>query len=170
MTSISKSSRFCVVGRREARRQRRGGEALLQAGLGLGAQLGRLEGELLLLARPGAAATKRGRIGLRPLGRKAQRLAISMVLASASGRSANSSAICSARLEEVLARQPAPLVLGDVGALRDAQQRVVRLVVVGGGEIDLVGGDDRQRARVGEVEQRGSASISCLRPWRWIST
>ena len=29
----------------------------------------------------------------------------------------------------------------------------MRLVVVGGGEIDLVGGDDRQRARVGEIEQ-----------------
>ena len=29
----------------------------------------------------------------------------------------------------------------------------MRLVVVGRGEIDLVGGDDRQRARVGEIEQ-----------------
>ena len=57
-------------------------------------------------------------------------------------------------LEEMLPRQPAALVLGDVGALSDAQQRVVRLVVVGGGEIDLVGGDDRQRAGVGKVEQR----------------
>ena len=46
-----------------------------------------------------ATATKRGRIGLRPLGRKAQRLAISMVLSSASGRSANSSAISSALLK-----------------------------------------------------------------------
>ena len=58
-------------------------------------------------------------------------------------------------LEEVLARQAAALVLRDVGALGDAQQRVVRLVVVGRGEIDLVGGDDRQPSSIGEVEQRG---------------
>ena len=55
----------------------------------------------------------------------------------------------------MLPRQAAALVLGDVGPLRDAQQRIVRLVIVGGGEIDLVGGDDRQGAGISDVEQGG---------------
>ena len=53
----------------------------------------------------------------------------------------------------MLARQASPVVLRDVAAAGDAQQRVVRLVVVGRGEVDLVGGHDRQRAGVGELEQ-----------------
>ena len=48
-------------------------------------------------------------------------------------------------LEVVLARDAAAVVLDDVAALGDAQQRVVRLVVVGRGEVGLVGGDERKR-------------------------
>ena len=144
-----------VVLAREARRRRRRGEPLRRGPASAWrAQLGRFERcDSSVAASRRRPATKRGRIGLRPCGRKAQRLAISMVLSSASGRSANSSAICVGGLEVVLARQAAAVVLDDVAALGDAQQRVVRLVVVGRGEIDFVGGDDRQLARVGELEQ-----------------
>ena len=54
----------------------------------------------------------------------------------------------------MLARQAPPLVLRDVGPIGDAQQRIVCLVVVGLGEVDLVGRNDRQRAAVGKLEQR----------------
>ena len=60
---------------------------------------------------------------------KAQRRAISTVFSIASGRSAKSATISSWRLEAVLGRQPPPrLLLVDIGALGDADHRVVRLV------------------------------------------
>ncbi len=59
-----------------------------------------------------------------------------------------------AGLEAVLGRELAALGLGDQLALGDADQRVVRLVVGGGGEERLVGRDQRQAVAVGEIDQR----------------
>ena len=49
-----------------------------------------------------------------------------------------------ARLEAMVGRELAAVGLGDQPAAGDAEQRVMRLVVVGAGEIRLVGRDQRQ--------------------------
>jgi len=54
----------------------------------------------------------------------------------------------------MLRRQAAAVGGADQRAFGDAQQRVLRLVVGGGGEIGLVGGDQRQALRIGEPDQR----------------
>ena len=89
-------------------------------------------------------------------GRKAQRRAISTVFATASGRSAKSATISSWRLEAVLGRQPPPrLLLVDVGAVGDADQRVVGVVHRAVGEMHVVGRDERQVEVVGEADEAG---------------
>ena len=114
---------------------------------------------------------KRGRIGSRGLGRKAQRLAISTVFSIASGRSANSAAISLRRLEIMLGRQPAAVLGGDDLALGDADQRIMGGEVVGRGEIGLVGGDQRQVELIGEIDQAGFGRALVARvPWRCSST
>ena len=60
-----------------------------------------------------------------------------------------------ARLEVVLGREPAPVLVGDEPALGDGEQRVVRLVVGGLGEERLVRRDERQAVAVGEVDELG---------------
>ena len=144
-----------VVLAREARRQRRVGEAPLEAGLGLrlrSSAVSSLSDLLRRGARAGGDEARQDRLAalraegaaLGDLDRVGQRL----------GQVGEQRRHLLGGLEVMLARQPAPVVLDDVAALGDAQQRVVRLVVVGRGEVDLVGGDDRQAARVGEIEQR----------------
>ncbi len=59
-----------------------------------------------------------------------------------------------ARLEMVLRAQLPPVALGDQPALRDADQRIVCLVVLAPGEIGLVGGDERQASRIGKLDER----------------
>ena len=57
-------------------------------------------------------------------------------------------------LEVVLRRQAAAgFLLVDIGAIGDAQERVVGLIHVGLGEIDIVGGDQRQAHRIGHLDQ-----------------
>ncbi len=56
-------------------------------------------------------------------------------------------------LEIVLRRQPPAIIVADHRAFRDADQRVVGLVVFTGREERLVGGDQRQIAGVGELEE-----------------
>ena len=85
---------------------------------------------------------------------KAQRRAITSVLSQASGRSAKTLAHLGGRLEVVLRRQAAAVGIGDMRALGDAEQRVVRLVHRGLGEMHVVGRDQRQAACIGEIEQR----------------
>ena len=82
-------------------------------------------------------------------------MAISTLAGSASGRSAKSAAISGARLEIMLRRQPAAVLVGDEAALGDGEQRVVRLVIVGLGEKRLVRRDDRHAAAVGELDELG---------------
>ena len=96
-----------------------------QPRLGLPAQLRGFVGA------PAVAAVKRGRIGLRVVGRNAQRSAISTVEASASGRSANSAAISARVLKRCSGVSCRRSVSRDHAALGDADQRVMRLVVVG---------------------------------------
>ena len=67
------------------------------------------------------------------------------------------------RLEAVLGRQLAAFALADHGALRDADQRVMRLVVGQSREIGLVGRDERQAAIVGDVDQRVPSASRSLR-------
>ncbi len=57
------------------------------------------------------------------------------------------------RLEPVLVGDPAALVLADEGAVGDAQQRLVGLVHLLGGEIDVVGGHQGHVVRIGEGDQ-----------------
>ncbi len=56
-------------------------------------------------------------------------------------------------LEVVIARDATAVVLRHHAALGDAEQRVVGLVVVGRGEVDLVGGDERDAELVGERDE-----------------
>ena len=53
----------------------------------------------------------------------------------------------------MLAGEAAAIILDHVAPRPDAHQGVLRLVVVGCCEINLVGGNDRQRARVGQIEE-----------------
>ena len=131
-----------------------GGKARLQAGLGLRAQLRRLEPQQLVLAgaRRGCDEARQDRLAA--LGPEGAALGDLDGVGQRLRQVGEQLRHLLGGLEEVLARQAPPVVLGDVVAVGDAQQRVVRLVVVGRGEIDLVGGDDRQRARIGELEQR----------------
>ena len=55
----------------------------------------------------------------------------------------------------MLRAQPSPVVDGDIATFGDADQRVMRLEVLLGGEIGLVGGDDRKVEIVGKTEQSG---------------
>ena len=57
-------------------------------------------------------------------------------------------------LEIMLGAQAPPLVHRDIASLGDADQRVMRLEIVGAREVRLVGGDDRQMVVVGEIEQK----------------
>ena len=75
---------------------------------------------------------------------KAQRRAITSVLSTASGRSANSAAISAAVLKRCSGVSRRRLGLADLRAVGDAEQRVVRLVLVGVGEERVVGRDQRQ--------------------------
>ncbi len=59
-----------------------------------------------------------------------------------------------ARLEAVLGREMPALRIGEKTALGDADQRIVRLVVLGRRKIRLVGRNERQSFRIGEVDQR----------------
>ena len=56
-------------------------------------------------------------------------------------------------LEVVLGRQAAALLLADIGAAGDAEQRVVRLEHGAVGEEGVVGGDQRQVVGIGEIDQ-----------------
>ena len=58
-----------------------------------------------------------------------------------------------AALEPVLGRELAALAVGEQAALGDAQERVVRLVILAGGEERLVAGDERNAARKGKLDQ-----------------
>ena len=60
-----------------------------------------------------------------------------------------------ARLEPVLGRDVAPLIVGDEPPIGDGEQRVMRFVIVAQGEKGLVRGDDRQAAPIGEIEEHG---------------
>ena len=59
-----------------------------------------------------------------------------------------------AGLEAMLRGELAPVGLRNDAAFGDADQRVVGLVVLGGGEIRLIGRDQRDALRVGEIDQQ----------------
>ena len=101
---------------------------------------------------------------------KLQRRAITSVLAIASGRSANSSAISAGVLQAVLGRQAAAVLLRDLGAVGDAEQHVVGLELVVLHEMHVVGRDQRQVARERELDQRGLDRVLGGKPWRISST
>ncbi len=71
---------------------------------------------------------------MRATGRNEQRCAISTVEASASGRSANCARHLGAGLEAMLDGELAAIGLAQHAPLGDAQERVMGLVVVDGGE------------------------------------
>ena len=57
-------------------------------------------------------------------------------------------------LEIMLGAQTPPLVHRDIASFGDADQRVMRLEIIGAREVRLVGSDDRQMVVVGEIEQK----------------
>ena len=143
------------------------GEALGEPLLGLALQL------LALVERSGIRAACRSSAGwaCASARRVAQRMAISTLACSASGRSANSSIICWRVLKSMLRRQAAAVVVGDEPPFGDGEQRVVRLVILRRGEERLVRGDDGQAVAIGERQQLAlDQPLARRSPWRWIST
>ena len=113
-----------------------GGEAALQPSLRPARRSSR---GLVDGAAPSAAARSAAGSACASSGRRRSAARSRPCAASASGRSANSAAISARRLETVLRRQPAAVGLGDEPALGDADQRVVRLVILARREERLVG-------------------------------
>ena len=66
----------------------------------------------------------------------------------------------------MLGRELAAIGLGDQAALGDADQRIMRLVVLAAGKQRLVGRDQRQPLRIGDGEQPrfGGALGRCAVP------
>ncbi len=64
-----------------------------------------------------------------------------------------------AALEVMLGRELAAVGLGNDAALRDGDQGVMGVVVVAPGEVRLVGGDERNVAGVGELDQRAFGGL-----------
>ena len=54
--------------------------------------------------------------------------------------------------------QAPPFIVGNDAALRDTQQRVMRLVKIAVGEIGVVGRDQWQIVRIGEIDEPGLAA------------
>ena len=102
-----------------------------------------------------APTVKRGRIGLRVIGRNAQRSAISTVEAKRFRNVGEQHRHLGAGLEAVIGRELLAIGLGDQPAAGDAEQRIMGLVVVRGREIRLVGRDQRQALGIGEIDQPG---------------
>ena len=126
------------------------GEPALKPRFGAPAQLGRLVDRRAALAGREARQDRRLRAraegaALRDLDRRGERL---RQVGEQRGH-------LGAGLEPVLGRELAPVGLGHEPAFGDADQRVVRLVVLARGEERLVGGDQRDAARIGELDQRG---------------
>ncbi len=59
------------------------------------------------------------------------------------------------RLETMVWRQLLAIGLGDEPAAGDTEQRIMRLVIIGGRKIRLVGRDQRQALGIGEIDQPG---------------
>ena len=57
-------------------------------------------------------------------------------------------------LEIMLGAQAPALIDGDIASFGDADERVMRLEIVGALEIGLVGGDDREIGGIGKIEQK----------------
>ena len=64
-----------------------------------------------------------------------------------------------ARLEAMLGVDLAAVALGDQAAFGDANERVVRFVIGGGGEIRLIGRHQRDVFAVGEIDQQRLAAL-----------
>ncbi len=58
------------------------------------------------------------------------------------------------RLEPMLARQAAAVILRYEAPIGDAEQRIMRLVHRGGTEVHVIGGNQRQISGIGQVDQR----------------
>ena len=79
-------------------------------------------------------------------------------------------------LEAMLRRQPPPrLLLVDIRAVGDADQRVVGVMHLAVREMHVVGGDKRQVERMGDLDQAGLGRLlggvrgAPFSGWRWIS-
>ena len=64
----------------------------------------------------------------------------------------------------MLGREPAAIVLGDSASFGDADQRIMRFIVVAAREIRFVGRDQRQCRLVGQLDQAGSVARSSASP------
>ena len=67
-----------------------------------------------------------------------------------------------AGLEAVIRRQLLAIGFGDQASAGDAEQRVMGFVIVGGGEMRLVGRNQRQALGVGEIDQPGLGAALLL--------
>ncbi len=144
-------------------------QAQLEPGLGLTAQFGRLVGRDRLGARLRNRGQRVGHRGLLPRRHGAEirqdRLAGPGPHGAAHGdlhrgleglrQIAEQFGHLGPRLEGMARRHPPTALVGDDPPLRDGQQGVMGVVIVGLGEIGLVRRDDAEAVTTGEVEERG---------------
>ncbi len=142
-----------------------GGEALGEARFGAAAQFGCLVDRGAALADREARQDRLMRAraegaALRDLDGRGERL----------GQIGEQRDHLGAGLEAVLGRELAAVGLGDQAAFGDADQRVMGLVVAAAGKERLVGGDQRDRFGVGELDQHRLGLPLAGAPWRCNST
>ncbi len=128
-------------------------ETVGQPFLGLPAQFGGFRA--LGVRRQCPPTVNRGRIGLRVRGRNAQRSAISIGGGQRLRQIGEQHRHFGAGLETVVGGQLLAIGFGDQASAGDAEQRVMGLVIVRGGEMRLVGRYQRQALGVGEIDQAG---------------
>ena len=102
-----------------------------------------------------APTVKRGRIGLRVVGAKRAALGDLDRRGQRFRNVGEQHRHFRAGLEAMIRRQLIAVGFGDQAPAGDAQQRIVRFVIVRGGEIRLVGRDQRKTFCIGKIDQRG---------------
>jgi len=69
----------------------------------------------------------------------------------------------------MLGGELSPVGVGDDAALGDGDQRVMGVVVLALGEVRLVGGNERNVAGIGKLDQRAFGDALARLPWRCSS-
>ena len=164
ITSSSKARRSRYSSTRAAGRDAVRLDAAFEPGLGAPAQFGRLVDRSPLRADREARQDRRlharpERAAPRDLDRRGDRL----------GQVGKQLDHLRAGLEAVLGGELAPVGLDHQPPFGDADQRVVRLVVLPVREQRLVGGDERNAARIGELDERRLDGALGRGPWRCSS-
>ena len=132
--------------------------------MGLPPQLSRFKTRLLRLTHIVATGNKPRQDGLAAFGAKGAALRNLDGVLKRLGQIAEDLGHLLRAFERVLRRHPPPVVFHDEAPLRDAQKRVVGLIVVRGGKVGLVGGNDGNVVPIGQFQQLRLHLLLALQP------